>query len=375
MSWAGAGEPVLSTEKTTVPEVKGGKGLPVEMHMIMGEKIDWIIGSSSLPESRRNSSRLSIHGDIRVNFNESFRLKTGIGLGMVGYRSDGGEEVVVRRLRFLGDTGLLLDQLQLEYEDRDQFIVMAGKFNPIFGTITDSQNYHGIGGADIADEYSLQEKWGFQVAMLTPLLRLNFSFFRDDNSFLSNSLLANRGQRQKAVGSSGNLLKNFALGGQFALEDAKNHIYFGYRHRYFEAAGYGAENGYLLGNEWLWEETSQSFGCAAAVETAIFTNYNGEVQHTSWFTTLSLPFFYGGWSIGMDAGLKLDYPAGFQWQRKYFSVTGDTLLLQLNIGYTFVSGLRADLSRRYQRNFAVADTHIKNYNSWGFGISYELDLN
>ena len=112
------------------------------------------------------------------------------------------------------DHGFYAEELFAQY-DADWGAVKAGKFNPAFAIGWDAAP--GIYGTDFAEDYELAEQIGAGVEI--PLGAegahvLSAAVFFADTTFLSDSVIQDRGQLDKEDGGAGNTesFENFAVG-------------------------------------------------------------------------------------------------------------------------------------------------------------------
>ncbi|NVO58189.1 hypothetical protein HW561_20560 [Rhodobacteraceae bacterium B1Z28] len=116
--------------------------------------------------------------------------------------------------RFFEDQGLYAEELFLEY-DFGAASVAVGKFNPGFGFAWDIAP--GVFGVDFAEDYEITERVGAAVTVpfsgIGGTHELSFYAFTTDRSFLSNSLITERGQLRLEDGGVSNTdgIESFVL--------------------------------------------------------------------------------------------------------------------------------------------------------------------
>ena len=129
--------------------------------------------------------------------------------------------------RAFEDIGLYVGELGLAF-DLDPVTVNLGKISPAFGSAWDSAP--GYFGADLAEDYELEEMIGVMAEIEMGDGLLSLSAFYPDDTRLSDSFGARRGRNDPAEGGVGNTgrLDNFALQYDHALDATTLH--FGLRH-------------------------------------------------------------------------------------------------------------------------------------------------
>lgn len=114
--------------------------------------------------------------------------------------------------RAFEDIGIYVSELGLRFSFADTS-VSAGKISPVFAHAWDAAP--GFYGTTLAEDYELAEMVG--VSVETPLGSgggtLSFAGFYLDNTFLSDSIIEERGQNSTSLGGAGNTgeLDNFAI--------------------------------------------------------------------------------------------------------------------------------------------------------------------
>lgn len=134
-----------------------------------------------------------------LSFNTNLELEGEPG----GHDHHGGGSELDGNNRYFEDTPLFVRSLTVNY-DRKSFGLYAGKFDPVISL--DQHAMPGIYGYQIVDEYTVREKIGFGgYGQLNAgdygKHRLDVSTFFSDTTFLSNSVLHERGQTKEEDGA------------------------------------------------------------------------------------------------------------------------------------------------------------------------------
>ena len=291
-----------------------------------------------------------------------------------GYNSNGnhsnndfyGKENYLARDFHNWDYGLFLDELGIQYEN-SFMIVGIGKIDPYFGWAHDKNRFHGFEGTDIANEYKLDDKINLFLGFKSEILQLRADFFFDDTTFMSGSLFKQIGL-DKSIGGAGNTGKpnNFVLSADVTLDKRKMHFAFrnlNVSNKYNEVAEYG----YLFAYE-EYRPLNTYFGLIPMLETAFFHNFEGVRNRDIWYTTASLPFYYGGFNFTMSETLKFDFEPNFN--MKTSSIT------QFTAGYKFKIGILIDIAQKFHIEYIKTPTAtgaVKEkftYHSWIVSMGY-----
>ncbi|MDR2777461.1 MAG: hypothetical protein LBB24_01675 [Rickettsiales bacterium] len=316
-------------------------------------------------DDRRMKSLMEVYENSRFYFTENFLLYANIALRPVSPRENHGDEGYTQRKHyFFRGYGLLVEEIDIEYRE-ERFLFGVGKFNPTFSYALKNK-YYGIDGTRILSSYQLYEKVGFYTAMILPMLTARINFFRNDTTFLSNSLINDRGRYnlENDIGNVPNILENFSITVDFPVLD-NNKFNFGFRKLATKDSNKKSEFGFVAGLECLFEETRETLGAAPAIEFVALHNYGGETANNTFFILANMPFFYDKWNFGLA------------WSGKIFK--GDrwkvSQIFQGSIDYTFQNGLAIDFSRKYEvGHHSNSDGKIQKdkFSSWGVGLSYLL---
>jgi hypothetical protein len=278
---------------------------------------------------------------------------------------------LARKHHFVEGYGIVAEEIDFEYRE-ESFLLGIGKFNPTFSYALKNK-YYGVNGIKIVSSYQLYERLGFYVAMISPMFNARVNFFRNDTTFLSRSLINDRGDYNSKVdvGSEANIMENFSITVDFPFSD--NHKFnLGFRKLAADNnKNKKSELGYVAGMEFLFEETRDTLGSAPAMELVFLQNHNGDPSKNTLFTLLNIPIFYDKWNFGLS------------WSAKIFKLkeTGDNRIkgsniIQASVGYTFKNGITIDFSRKYENDHrSTSDgkgVQNEKFSSWGVGISYLL---
>lgn len=249
--------------------------------------------------------------------------------------------------RFLGDHGLWLDELAVQYET-DAFSVFAGKFHPRFSFGYDKAPY--VYGRDFVEDYELTEAMGvggsvkFAPEGWGEHALTGAAYFRDSTP-LSNSLLSRPrlgdprtdrpGRLRKRDGGVANTrsLESFAVsldGGKFAFAEGLEYT-LGFRRQKRGEGGALDETGYVAGLAYA-IPLAEELTLTPMVEFAGFRHFEGE-DTSARYLTGSLLLEYGSWSAAASwTGRRLR-------QRGEEPTTADDRLFQVSLGYSFDFGL------------------------------------
>ncbi|MBL4758650.1 MAG: hypothetical protein JKY32_13765 [Rhizobiales bacterium] len=191
--------PALAEEHLEWPYIEGELSLEFETDSV---------SSSDDPTLELVDSYVTFELGFTAHLNEIFSVNVGLVLEPV-------LDPLPMTDRFLEDHGLYAEVLNLQIDHNDTSIVI-GKFGPGFGLAWDYTP--GVYGVDLAEDYELAEFLGFGIAHMVGLptggsVTFGFNAFTADTTFLSNSLITERGQTRRADGGAGNTgkLDNFSV--------------------------------------------------------------------------------------------------------------------------------------------------------------------
>lgn len=251
------------------------------------------------------------------------------------------------------DIGLYAEALYLQ-ADLGAYGLLAGKYNPSFGRAWD--NAPGVFATKLAEEYQLTEMWGLAgwhkfEAGPAGTYTLTGNVFYADTTFLSESLITNRGRTHVADGGPANTgrLNSFSvtMDGEEISALPGFSFNLGYRHL---AAGRGdnaAEDGFVAGFE-------QAFDLARDVKLGlvgefVYLSHAFATPDDATYATVGLKLERGPWHGEVTGTLRNTRFAD--------GGSGNDYLAQLSGGYTFGNGLDASLAFAAGRNDG-ADTHV-----------------
>jgi hypothetical protein len=283
---------------------------------------------------------------------------------MSNRENHGGEGYLSRKNYIFAGCGLVAEEIGMEYRE-ERFLFGIGKFNPTFSYAMKNK-YYGVEGTGIVSGYQLYEKLGFYVAMVLPIFNARVNFFRNDTTFLSRSLLKDRGtyNLKGDVGNVGDILKNFTVTMDFPILSGPR-LNLGFRRLATSNSEKKPEFGYVAGLEFLFEETRDTIGAAPMVELVALHNHDGEPSKNTFFILTNIPLFYERWNFSVAWSAKI--PKHDTKRRSQ--------IFQCSIGYTFQNGITVDFSKKYERNYyngSSGEIQKGKFSSWGVGLSYLL---
>ncbi|MDR1944864.1 MAG: hypothetical protein LBQ59_01950 [Candidatus Peribacteria bacterium] len=244
-----------------------------------------------------------------------------------------------------------------------------GKFNPAFGLAYSYDKYNGIIGSNyFASEYFVKETIGMFVKINLPSFILNFSTFYRDTSFLSDSIFGRRDKlRSGSLVGSDEKLNNFALSGEFVLEDLKLNLAF--RRMSAGNRDQRAEKSFLIGLEKVYEYASGTI-FTPFIEYDYTKNYEGSHRDVH-YITVNAPILYENWNFLVGASSKYD-------RDSYVDKNKFSYLTQVNVGYKFNHGIMFDVSRvmgkEYKNTTLNNKKTVEDLDSWNIRLSYILDF-
>jgi hypothetical protein len=369
LCYAEANGLTAESSRTKYTTTEGEKSFPrAEGKIFTKYSFDSLLdGNDGREGDERKKSFLEIYLDNGFYISSSFLVHANLGLRPVVHRENYGDEgYLPRKHYFFRGYGVVAEEIDLEYKE-ERLLIGAGKFNPSFGQALKNK-YYGICGTDMINSYQLYEKLGFYVAMTLPIMTARANFFRNDVTFLSHSLLSDRGayDLKGDIGNVGNILENFSFTVNFPALDSYG-INFGFRRLATNDPEKKSELGYVFGLEFIIEETRDKIGAAPALELVALHNYGGKPKSDVFYTSANLPFFYDRWNFGTS------------WSAKIFKDNGGTTrisqMVQVSIGYMFQNGVAVDFSRKYEEGYSSGSdgkSQRDKLSSWGVGLSYML---
>jgi len=265
----------------------------------------------------------------------------------------------------LGDNGMLIEQLKLNFENEDM-IFQFGKYDPGFGTGYVKTNRIGIFSSQFNEDYNLREKLGASISALLEDSRITFNSFFNDTTGLSESAINDRGRADRKTGVSGatGTLSSYSisLDGEnlWNEEDWKYNI--AYRSLAVDnIGGRQREVGYVLGTSYDYE-LGINTTLVPYLEIAKFSDFSGEEGRKATFITAALSLRYSSWNLGISH-LSKDI------QRSAVNgVSADDKLFQIYVGYKFSNTLSLDFTR------ASVEEYGKKGSVAGLLMSYKYEF-
>lgn len=265
--------------------------------------------------------------------------------------------------RAFKDEGLYVETLGVVYAT-DLFSVYGGKYNPTFGTAWDLAP--GIYGADFAEDYELTERIGFGGSLTGSVEdygshTLSANIFYLDTSFLSDSVITDRGRTRKSDGGVSNTetLESFSVtldGGEMPFLPGLSYS-LGVERQEHGDNDPKDELGFVAGLYGAFDVTGQTT-LEPILEYAYLDNAEGQRQDKQYLTVGST-VFQGPWNLSASYTGRFTDPKGGD--------NVDDTLLQASFGYEFDSGLAVDVGYRFTDEDKV-DSHTV-----GIVFAYEFD--
>jgi len=260
----------------------------------------------------------------------------------------------------LSSTGLLIEELKLNYENEDlKFSV--GKFDPTFGTAHRKSKRIGVFASQLTEDYNLREKLGANLTALLEGAQISFSTFFSDATDLSRSALHDRGKEPRNNGLSSNTgsFSSYSVlmeGENFLTID--NWFYnLGFRSLGIDQDGRKRETGLVAGSEYLYR-IGRATSLIPFIEIVRVNNFSGEKGRTGNYLTLAGIGKYASWTASASLILRnIKRPN----TTSNLAKTSNDRQLQFSIGYKFTDNLTIDVSR--------AIIHENSYNSGIFGVN------
>ena len=243
----------------------------------------------------------------------------------------------------LNQTGLLIEELKLYYENEDMKFSL-GKFDPSFGTAHRKSKRIGVFASQLAEDYNLREKLGANVTALLEGSQISFSTFFSDSTDLSHSAVNDRGREPRNNGLSSNTgsFSSYSIlmeGEDFLTVD--NWFYnVGYRSLGVDKESRKRENGVVVGSEYLYK-IGRETSLIPFFEMVRINNFSGEVGRSANYITVAAIGKYASWTASTSLILRnIKRPStsalpGIAYDRQ----------LQFSIGYKFTDNLTLDISR------------------------------
>ncbi len=312
------------------------------------------------------------HLEMGYGFGNGFSVNTNIELEgePAGHDHGGGGATLDGSNRYFEDEPLFIRALTANY-DKDYFGAYAGKFDPVISF--DQHVMPGMYGYQIVDEYTVREKigvggYGKLKAGDFGTHRLDVSTFFADTTFLSNSILYERGVNHKSDGGVSNT-DNFSsvavsLGGS-DFYSLKSNIPEGLSYRIgyaHQAAGEGdetSEDRYTFSGQYEHVFTSDLKGRILG-EVVHINHLNGEAPHDRTYATVGAELSYQQWVLGST----YTYINNENPEDADEAQNGE--VFQASLGYLFGNGITVGAGYKYQE-----EEGEKNYRI-GAMIGYSL---
>ena len=243
----------------------------------------------------------------------------------------------------LNQTGLLIEELKLHYENEDMKFSL-GKFDPSFGTAHRKSKRIGVFASQLAEDYNLREKLGANITALLEGSQISFSTFFSDSTDLSHSAVNDRGREPRNNGLSSNTgsFSSYSIlmeGEDFLTVD--NWFYnVGYRSLGVDKESRKRENGVVVGSEYLYK-IGRETSLIPFFEMVRINNFSGEVGRSANYITVAAIGKYASWTASTSLILRnIKRPSNSALTRIAYDRQ-----LQFSIGYKFTDNLTLDISR------------------------------
>lgn len=296
-----------------------------------------------------NNGFVYVQQNMALNFNKNWSAKTQLRLQPNNVLTTRDQVNSERYRTFLnndrgsslGDTGILLEELKINYEN-DDVRVFAGKFDPTFGTAWRKTKRIGVFASQFTEDYNLREKIGGGVTALLENSSITFNSFLNDTTGLSRSMINDRGAAKKnsgVAGSNQNLSSySFSMEGEDFLMIDNWYYNFGYRSLAVGSAeGKAREQGYVIGSEYLYK-VGRNSSIIPVFEFVKINNFSGQRNRDAQYTTLALIGNYASWTASASLITRdlRDLQAGAKYSDRQ---------MQFSIGYKITDNVTIDVSR------------------------------
>jgi hypothetical protein len=340
--------PAAALAETSYPRIEAV--IPVEIEH------DYAFDSDVAANELHNTFAV-IEPEVSILFSENWSIVAGLVFENVNDPVDD---------RFFEDQGLFIEQLFLQYSG-DNFNVIAGKFNPVFGAAWDRAP--GIYGVDFAEDYEITERIGFGADVsfgseTSGEHTVSASTFFADTSFLAQTFINSRGQPRIGDGGPSNTedFSSFAVSVDSESVPALGGLGYtlGISH---QAEGRGNTDDQLGLAAGLFGsfDLTERVTFEPIVEYVYLQNAGATVADTD-YLTVGGAVLHGPWNVSLSyTGRNMDpNTAG--------TADVEDHLFQASTGYAFENGLTADFGYRFAEEGRV-DTHIL-----GLLFTYELEV-
>lgn len=309
------------------------------------------------PANEINNTFAVIEPEISFQFSENFSIIAGLVFENVN--DPVGD-------RFFEDQGLFIEQLFAQYSG-DNFTVIAGKFNPVFGVAWDRAP--GIYGVDFAEDYEITERIGFGAdytfgSETSGEHTVSASTFFADTSFLAQTFINSRGQPRIGDGGPSNTedFSSFAVSLDSESVPALGGLGYtlGFSHQ-GEGRGNTDDQLGLAAGVFGSFDVADDLAFEPIVEYVILENAGATVADTD-YLTVGGALLHGPWNVSLSYTSRNTDPntAG--------AADIEDHLFQATTGYEFANGLTADFGYRFAEEGRVS-THIL-----GLLFTYELEV-
>lgn len=264
------------------------------------------------------------------------------------------------------DHALFAEELFLAYTG-DSWSLQAGKFNTAFGTAWDMGP--GIWGVDFAEDYEVAEKIGIAGTKTFGNEGAGFhtlygSLYRADRSFLSDSLLFERGRVSLADGGATNTKDFDSFTISLTGEDAFGQEGFGYHLAYRSHAHGDVDLGAVREEGFV----ASVFGLIPLGEIEIeplaevvyVSNTEGSLDDLSYITLGGTAYYGDHWNTALNVTFRTTHIPGADNIKDH--------RFQATAGYAWESGVSLDFGYRHSREDGENDHTI------GFLLGYEFSL-
>jgi hypothetical protein len=308
--------------------------------------------SSSKNSAKSSNGFVYIEPNFGLHFDENWAVKTQWRLQPNSVLTTRDQDNPERYRTFLSDdrgfklseTGLLIEELKLYYENEDlKFSI--GKFDPSFGTAHRKSKRIGVFASQFAEDYNLREKLGANVTALLEGSQISFSSFFSDSTDLSRSAINDRGRENRNNGLAGNTgsFSSYSVlmeGEDFLTID--NLFYnFGFRSLGADKEGRKRETAMVAGSEYLYK-IGRETSLIPFVELVRAENFSGERGRVANFLTIAAIGKYASWTASSSLMLRdIKRPNA----PNNLPKSSSDRQLQFSIGYKFTDDLTLDVSR------------------------------
>ncbi len=289
------------------------------------------------------------HADLKLHMNEEVSINTKVKLEGESSGHSHQHSSSFHGDKYFEDHELFVQELTVNY-DNDDIALYAGKFNPIVGI--DYHSMPGVYGYQKVEEYAILERIGAGVGLKVDSKnygnhRIDVSSFFDDTTFLSDSLINQRGHTSEEDGGISNTedFSSYAVSlGAENLQVPAAKVLNGFSYRVgaaTQAKGSGDDSDETRYTAAVGYEVKITEDVSAKIitEYADVSHWGGEEHHDRAYRTAATGLYYKGWNaavsytdIGNDAEDDHDDHDGY--------------VAQVSGGYKFDNGIGVDLGYR-----------------------------